>query len=74
MKVIKGNGEALELKGFAVMPVALGSNVIWHELGVVPNLSLNMLVGADELAPHLCSLKNNKKRLLSGIQVCHWCL
>ena len=54
--VIGGNGEALDLKGFAVLPVALGSNLLWHEFGVVPNLSLEVQVGADVLAPHLCSL------------------
>ena len=66
MRVIEGNGDALDLKGVAVLPVALGSNLIWHEYGVVPNLPLEVLVGADVLAPHLCSLlylKNNKKRL-----------
>ena len=62
---------------FAVLPVALGSNLIWHEFVVVPNLPLEVLVGADVLAPHLCSLlylKNNKKRLQFGIQVCPRCL
>ena len=56
VRVIGGNGEALDLKGFAVLPVALGSNLIWHEFGVVHNLSLEVLVGTDVLAPHLCSL------------------
>ena len=77
MRVIGGNGEALDLKGFAVLPVAFGSNLIWHEFGVVPNRSLEVLVGADVLAPHLCSLlylKNNMKRVQFGIQVCSRCL
>ena len=77
VRVIGGNGETLDLKGFAVLPVAVGSNLIWHEFGVVPNLPLEVLVGADVLAPHLCShlyLKNNKKRLQLGIQVCRRCL
>ena len=75
--MIGGNGEALDLKGFAVLPVALGSNLIWHEFGVVHNLPLEVLVGADVLAPNLCSLlylKNNKTRLQFGIQVCPRCL
>ena len=77
VRVMRGNGEALDLKGFAVLPVALGSNLIWHEFGVVPNLPLEVLLGADVLAPHLCSLlylKNNKKRLQFGIQLCPRCL
>ena len=41
------------------------------------NLPLKVLVGADVLAPHLCSLlyfKNNKTRLQFGIQECPRCL
>ena len=59
-----------------MLPVSLGSNLIWHKFGVVPNLPLEVLVGADVLAPHLCSLlylKNNKKRLQFGVQVCLRC-
>ena len=77
VRVIEGNGEALDLKGFAVLLVALGSTLVWHEFGVVPKFSLEVLVGADVLLPHLCSLlylKTNKKRLQFGIQVCHRCL
>ena len=77
VRVIGGNGDALDLKGFAVLPVPLGSTLVWHEFAVVPNLPLEMLVGADVLAPHLCSLlslKNNRKRLQFGIQVCPRCL
>ena len=77
MRVIGDNGDAHDLKGFVVLPVALGSTLIWHEFGVVPNLPLKVLLGADVLAPHLCSLlyfKNNKKRLQFGIQGCLRCL
>ncbi len=76
IRVIGGNGEALDLKGFAVLPVSLGSNLIWHEFGVVPNLPLEVLVGADVLAPHLCSLlylTTNKKRLQFGVKECPRC-
>ena len=75
--MIGGNGEALDIKGYAVLPVALGSNLIWHKFGFLPNLSLEVLVGADVLAPHLCYLlyfKNNKKRLQFGIKECPRCL
>ena len=75
--VIGGYGEALDLKSFAVLPVAFGSTLVWHEFGVVQNLPLEVLVGANVLAPHLCSLpylKNNKKRLQFGIQICPRCL
>ena len=39
IRVVGGNGEALDLKGF-VLPVSLGSNLLWHEFGVVLNLPL----------------------------------
>ena len=76
VRVIGGNGEALDLKGFAVLPVALGSELLWHEFGVVPDLPLEVLVGADILAAHQCSLlylKNNRKRLLFGNSNCPSC-
>ncbi len=76
VQVIGGNGEALDLKGFEVLPVSLGMNLIWHEFGVVSKFPLEVLVGADVLAPNLClllCLKNNKKRLQFGISVCPRC-
>ena len=76
VRVIGGNGEALDLKGFAVLPVSLGSELLWHEFGVVPDLPLEVLVGADILAAHQCSLlylKNNRKRLLFGHPNCPNC-
>ena len=77
VRVIGGNGEALDLKGFAVLPVTLGTSILWHEFGVVPDLPLEVLIGADVLAPHQCSLfylKNNQKRLQFGLEVCSGCV
>ena len=76
VRVIGGNGESLDLKGFVVLPVALGSNLNWHEFGVVPNLLLEVLINSDVLGPHLCMLLylTNKKRLQFKIQVCPRCL
>ena len=68
-RVIGGNGEPLDLKGFTVLPVTLGTILLWHEFGVVPNLPLEVLTGADILSNHQCSLlyqKNNQKSLLFG--------
>lgn len=44
VSVIAGNGEPLELKGFTVLPVPFGTNLLWHEFGVVPNLGLEVLI------------------------------
>ena len=67
VRVFGGNGEALDLKGFAVLFVFLGSTLFWHEFKVVLNLPLEVLIGADIMAPYLCLLlylKNNRKRHL----------
>ena len=56
--------------------MSLGTNLLWHEFGAVPNLPLEVLIGADFLAPHLCSLqylKDNKKRMHFGVTVCAKC-
>lgn len=66
MCVIGGKFEALDFKRFSVLPVFLGTNLMWHKFGVVQNLHLKVLIRADIFAPHLCSvyyLKDNKKRL-----------
>ena len=53
VRVIGGNGEALDLKVFTVLPVSLGTNLLWHEFGVVLNFPIEVLIGADILAPYL---------------------
>ena len=76
VRVISGSGDALELKGFAVLPVSLGTTLVWHEFGVVPNLPLEVLIGADVFARHQCSLQylpHNRKRLQFGLQSCSSC-
>ena len=46
------NGEAVEHNSFAVLPVADGSSFVWHKFSVMPNLPLELLFGANVLAPH----------------------
>ena len=75
-RVIGGNGEPLNLKGFTVLPVTLGTKLLWHEFGVVPNLMLEVLIYADVLMNHQCSLlylKDNQKRLMFGNENCKEC-
>ena len=67
--MIGGNGEPLKLRGFTVLPVAFKATLLWHEFGFVPELPLEVLIGADILSAHQCSLfylKNNQKRLKFG--------
>ena len=75
-RVIGGNGEPLDLKGFTCLPVTLGTILQWHEFGVIPNLPLEVLIGADILSNHQCSLlyqKNNQKSLLFENENCQHC-
>ncbi len=36
--------QALDVKGFTVLPVTLGTTLLWHEFGVAPNLPLEVLM------------------------------
>ena len=59
-------GEALDYKDFAVLPAAVGSTLVWHDFGVMPNFPLEVFLGADMLAPHLCTIlyfTHNKMQL-----------
>ena len=42
VRVIRYNGEAINLKGITVLPIALGSTLVCDEFEVVPNLSLKV--------------------------------
>ena len=75
-RVIGTNGKALDLKKFVVLPVSLGTNIMWHEFGVVPNLPLEQLIGANIFALHLCFLdylKDSNTRLQFEVSVCASC-
>ena len=54
----------------------IGDTLIWHEFAVVPQLPLEVLIGADIRQPHLCSLrylKSKQKDLRFGLQNCFEC-
>ena len=64
-RVIGGNGKPLDLKRLIVLPVILGTILLWHEFGVVPNLPLEVLINSDIISNYQCSLlyqKNNQKK------------
>ena len=76
VRVIGGNGEAFELRGFTVLPVSIENTILWHKFGVVPRLPLEVLVGADIMAAHqstLQYLKDKKKKLHFGLKNCVTC-
>ena len=76
IQVFGGNGGPLDISGIAVLPLMIGDTLIWHEFAVVRQHSLEVLIGADILQPHLCSLlylKNKQKDLRFGLQNCFEC-
>ena len=52
IRVFGGNGEALTISGFVVLPVAICGELLWHEFGVVSGLPMRVIIGADILQPH----------------------
>lgn len=74
--VFGGNGGRQDTRGFAVRPVVIIGTLIWHEFAVVRQFPFEVLIGADILKPHLCSLrylKDRQKELKFILQSCHNC-
>ena len=76
VQIFGGNGGALSIRGFAVLPVVICGAVIWHEFAVVHELPLRAIIGADILQPHLASLSylnGHQKKLELGTGECAIC-
>ena len=76
IQIFGGNGGALSIRGFAVLPVVICGVVIWHEFAVVHELPIRAIIGADILQPHLASLSylnDNQKKLELGTSECEIC-
>ena len=76
IQVFGGNGGPLDIRYFAVLPLKIGDTLIWHKFAVIRQLPLEVLINADILQPHLCSLlhlKNKQKHLRFGLQNCFEC-
>ena len=57
IRVFGGNGQALKISGFVVLPVVICGELLWHEFGVVSGLPVRVIIGADILIPHRGGLK-----------------
>lgn len=55
-RVIGVNGKALDLSRFSVIQVTVGMTLLWYNFGFVPNLPLEVFIGAAVLAVHQYSL------------------
>ena len=76
VQIFGGNGGALSIRGFAVLPVVICGAVLWHEFAVVHELPLRAIIGADILQPHLASLSylnGQQKKLELGTGECATC-
>ena len=76
VQIFGGNGGALSIRGFAVLPVVICGVILWHEFAVVHELPLRAIIGADILQPHLASLSylnGEQKRLELGVGECAIC-
>ena len=66
ISVVAGNGEAVTIRGFVVLPVTICGMLFWHEFAVVHELAVNAIIGADILRRHECALRygeNGQMRL-----------
>ena len=76
IQVFGGNGNPLDIRGFAVLPVMISDTLIWHEFAVVRHLPLEVLIGTDILQPHFCSLlylTNKQNDFRFALQNCLEC-
>ena len=65
-----GNKGSLDIRGFPVLSVVISGALIWHEFALIRQFQLEVLIGADILQPHLCSLrylKDKQKNLKFGL-------
>ena len=76
LKVIGGNGQPISLLGFADFAVKVADLWIWHGFGVVDDLPLDVILGAEILKPHGAMLSyqprgdNTLTLTLSACRVC----
>ena len=59
--VIAGDGESLDLLGWAVLNLEVAHEIIYHEFGVVRDLSIDLLLRGEMMKPHMCALQYDDK-------------
>lgn len=53
---MEGSRNLLDLQGFAILPTTIESVVHWHELGIVRELPIDVIIGGDVLISHQYTL------------------
>ena len=57
VQVIAGDGNALDLLGWVILKLEICNDVVYHEVGVVKDLPVSILLGGELMRPHCCSLQ-----------------
>ena len=57
MRIIAGNGASLDLRGWTTLVVAIGGHWIFHEFGIVGDMPIDAVCGAELMKSHAVVLK-----------------
>ena len=57
MRILVGNGAALDLRGWTTLVVAIDGHWLFHEFGVVGDMPLDAVVGAEIMISHAFQLR-----------------
>ena len=57
IRIVAGNGASLDLKGWATLMTSIGGNWLFHEFGIVGDMPLDAVCGAELMKPHVSVLK-----------------
>ncbi|KAF0096477.1 MAG: hypothetical protein FD144_5878, partial [Rhodospirillaceae bacterium] len=56
-RVLASNSKALDVLGWAVLRMEVAGRAVYHEVGVVRELPVDVIIGGEFMRPHECSLK-----------------
>ena len=59
MRILVGNGAALDLRRWTTLVVAIDGHWLFHEFGVVGDVPLDAVVGAEIMKSHAFQLKHS---------------
>ncbi|KAF0097232.1 MAG: hypothetical protein FD142_3166, partial [bacterium] len=75
-RVLASNSRALELIGWAPLRLELGGRTIYHEVGVVHDLPVDVILGGELMRPHQCTLQyadSGRNEFHMGLATCDKC-
>ena len=66
----------MDLVGWTILKLEIGNEVVYHEMGVVKELPVPILVGGEMMRPHCCSLQYTaagRNNFYLGVSSCSIC-